>query len=90
MEEVCIESKGSKGSRMMVESSNKIMTKCLALHMVQRVRNIAVSVRRGGMGWRGPGGVQSRVVAMGVVVALCVTWVNRDIIMRYYENYLIN
>ena len=44
MKEIGIESKGSKGSRVMVERSNEIMTIGLALHMVQGVRNIAMTV----------------------------------------------
>lgn len=79
MKEIGIESEGSKGSRVMVERSNKIMTIGLALHMVKGMRNIAVSVggrmMRGNMrGW-GEGRVEGsgRMVSMGVVVALRIT-----------------
>ena len=79
MKEIGIESEGSKGSRVMVERSNKIMTIGLALHMVQWMRDIAMSVggrmMRGNMrGW-GEGRVEGsrRMVSMGVVVALRIT-----------------
>ena len=72
-----IETKRSKRSIMMGIRSNKVVTIGLTLHMVQGVRDIAVRVggnmRRGRGQMRGEG---SRMVAMGVVVALCVTWHN--------------
>ena len=77
MKEIGIESKGSKWARVMVERSNKVVTIRLTLHMVQGVGDIAVRV--GGSMRRGRGemrGESSRMVAMGVVVALCVTWHN--------------
>ena len=78
MKEISIESKGSKWARVMVERSNKVVTIRLTLHMVQGVGDIAVRV--GGSVRRGRGQVRvegsSRMVAMGVVIALCVTWHN--------------
>ena len=78
MKEIGIESKGSKWARVMVERSNKVVTIRLSLHMVQGVGDIAMRV--GGSMRRGRGDMRvevgSRMVAMGVVVDLCVTWHN--------------
>ena len=62
----------------MVERSNKIVTIGLALHMVQGMWNIAMSVvERMVGGMRGLGEVRmkgsGRMVSMGMVVALCIT-----------------
>ena len=82
MKEIGIESKRSKRARVMVERSNKVLTIRLTLHMVQGVGDIAMRVggRRSMRGERRWGEVRvegcSRMVAMRVVVALCVTWHN--------------